>query len=492
MADQNYWFPSQAGSYDTPAGAIRFKIHYDDGGAASNTDTGADILDIGKLLFPIGDNPSGAEVQLPEWSIQIFNTGDVFESEAILDDDYDTATFITLYLDGSQIWKGIIDFQAIEKSDYYYDSGLKYREVKIRAYDCIMYYWLNDIAVDAVSGYADGMELEDLLAAIADALGFGSSNFGIDPNIEITSESGIAYGLDLDFRIGNVPSTLQVSTLLAHIMAGFGCYIYNITDDMFITARNDYNGTTALTIANVIQMSLIENVNRIKLVSLSGAKDWSRYTDAGEVTYALTSGDDTSPDQVAINGLDALGYIYIITGGDNDFNPPTGVYAAAGSNSETYINVAVQLPDNADADKRTQSGMIMCLNYDFSSPPGTYEKRTPVEAFDDDGSGVYYADVDQMILPGDYWEINRVPVLISDYSTRENRIFKIYQILQYGADILAAFFNYKTGVDLVIYGVSSYLNLHNRFELDGSYYRVTSARYDFAANTTHLKLIPVS
>ena len=199
MANQHFWFPSQAGSYSLPNGdALRIDIFYDSGAGASNTDTNTELLKAHDLKIPLEVDAANKEFRFSSMDLTFANnvydsTNNIFEQYPILNDSYPLDTYIIVYINGSEFWHGMVQLDKKLRSDYYlHGSTLKYRKIKIKSVDILHYFKTHDIDLTNIS-YADGQTLKVIIGNICSEVGLGSTDYDLDSNLKITEDSGGSY-----------------------------------------------------------------------------------------------------------------------------------------------------------------------------------------------------------------------------------------------------------------------------------------------------------
>jgi hypothetical protein len=169
---RNFYFPSSGGSYSTAAGAIRFRICYYDSslGSTSNTNVAAKVTKISPIKMPMVLKPD--QMQFDSFSLTIREAYSLFTTNSILNDSYKDDTWLIIYLDGNELWRGLVDFDAVKYSDYRYESSTyTWKQVMIPVVGALS--WLKKKQKTVADYFSDGNTITEIFDAVADDLGPG-------------------------------------------------------------------------------------------------------------------------------------------------------------------------------------------------------------------------------------------------------------------------------------------------------------------------------
>lgn len=495
MADQNFWFPSQTGSIYTPAGDLRIKIYYDDGTAASNTDVGADDVKLSNLEMPFEVDSGDQSFRFSSINITFNNpiydsSNNVFEQYSVFNSTYNKATFVKLYLDGSEIWHGIIDFSQIKKSMWYVDgSDLKYRNLNVKCYDVLAYFWFNSTTLSDI-GYSDHDSLQTTIQNIMAEVGISSGDVILDSNYSINEACGNSYDFS-DLTLVDFGSNMLCRTFLKNFLLGFGLFAYSWNADYWFVMRN---GGSVKTIQNqyiVDPIEQIENGNPIEYVRIREVKDWddlfdmSSGTDPSTYTHTKTYGnadDDNREFDILLE--DFLGRMYTQVaspqyfGGCSTTDVENGAVAEANDEDENFyteeIETGMAFEYNCSGSTPQDRSPIFSVAYDA----GTGSTITFLQGVDC-GDGSFYRIMRQAIDNGSTWG--------------QHRLYKICLLVNKAAAIYNDFFLTSPNIlKIKLRDISEFINLHNKFSILSLNHRARNISISFTTDEMSLELAQVA
>ena len=259
---ENFWFPSQTGTYTLPSGdTLRICIYYDRASADANTDTDAELEKLTPLDIPLEVSSSAQSHRFSSIQFSFINIDNVFETESILLDAKKNETFCDIYFNGSLYWRGLVEFNQTKKDKWYIDSGsLKYRIIKVKAYDVMSYFWKNAKTLNDAS-YANAQSIKTVLEGVLGLAGFAAGDLNIDTSIDINELCGTSYDLST-LKCNGFGTSMLCSTFLKSFMMYFGAFIFHLKGKMNIVSR--VAGTTvSVGNDNIVKLKNIENKNAI-------------------------------------------------------------------------------------------------------------------------------------------------------------------------------------------------------------------------------------
>jgi len=479
MAFQNFWFPSQTTGYDTLGGSIRFNIKYDTGAGAANTNVAALLLKMSALDMQFEVSPSNESFRHPSITLTFANlpydtTNNLFEQYSILNETYEFELFVDLYIDGIIFWKGIIDFDKIKRSDYYLDgSTLKYRNIKIKIYDRLAYFWFNPTLDLADLSFANYDSLTDTIEAIFALIDVASGELEYDSNLgAFTEPSGTSYDYT-DLLITFIPTTTLLYSFIKSLIQGLACWIYSWNGKYYFVNRNG-GSTKAIDTDYVLEKGIqkIENANPIKYINLTATIDWYNdktpfgiHSSFANTPHTAIAGDSTvdTNKKLEVDLTSFLDFLCV-------------VYAGATSNYPTDASTPTHgtdswLRDLGQADPPTfYTTDIECGHYVFYFENGglVYEPINTVEEFQ-----INFPNMGQTVNTAAIYECIRNPGPVS----YEEYIFKVQVLMNAAKDIYDDFF--LTSPDVIkvkLRDISEYINLHYKFVLFSNNHRIKGAK----------------
>ncbi len=483
MADQNYWFPNESGDpYDLPSGdTMKFCIYYDDGGGASDTDTDAMLHKLKPLDMPFEITPSSAAMRFASMGMVFHNTDDVFEDEDILNETYKDDTYIDVYLNGSIIWRGMIDFKKIKKTKWYLDDAgdLIYPYVEIKAIDVLSYFWTHSGTLSG-AGASTQDELDTVMEAVFAVIDYSPSDIVLDTNFEIDEDCGTSYTWDTLYLLFS--GGQQISVFLKDIIIKLGVFIYNWNGKMYVVLRNGGTEQT-ITNANLLEgMKVKENLNPIEFTKV--AADLSTIDEfsfpgnitAGPISYEEESGteSDDSNKNIDIDATGILDEIFsIATGTANSGNlitavpPDTGGTTSLTDVSETFLTDLYE------------SGDI--FEYRDGTWLSTLLESVPAE------TQITWYDVSRAI--GD----NEDYALYRGYDGTRRWRYKIMKMVELVESVYADYFLTSPDILFVkLSDITTFLNLHYRFTILSTNHRIKSAKIYFDVDELSMDLVQVT
>ena len=488
MANQHFWFPSQAGSYSLPNGdALRIDIFYDSGAGASNTDTNAELLKLHDLKIPLEVNAANKEFRFASMDFTFANnvydiTNNIFEQYAILNNTYPLDTYIIVYIGGSEFWRGMIQFDQTLRSNYYLDgSTLKYRKIKIKAADILHYFKTHDVDLTDIS-YADGQTLKTIIGNICTEIGLGATDYDLDSNIKITEDSGGSYEI-WDMLIRAQTGADQVIDWLSEFAFATGTFIYNLDGKLVFTFRGNVGTALALDADDIISLVRKENYNKIEYVKYesdlvyNSSKMPSAFTG---LTFIHLKEAGTESQIAAKNwALDAVAIIseLYITGTEADWGTPPTTFDA------TTDITAQETSANFETDN-IETGDVVSLeysagNYDEHSSYNDHSIITSLPASDTLG----FHDVGTA-------PANDIVLLTEAFNNRRYKVHLLWTLI---GDAYEDY--YLTSPDVLairLRDLSAYKDFQRKYTRDGNSYKIKSAKFNIEKDQIYLELMQVA
>ena len=500
-ADRSFYFPSSTGGYDLPNGSlVRIKIWYNDTGlgSPSNTDmTGVSLLQLGQIKIPLQITPSGtpgsAEYRHAAMDLTLENpaydtTNNYFEQYSILNDSYNLDTFIAIYVDGSEYWRGVIDFPQVRRFDYYQDgSSFKYRQIKIKALDALYYFWSHDVTLADVSWDIDE-PLEYNLDLIGTEAGFGGDPVLIDANLKISEHAGAVEILVEDMYLSGVTTSDQISVWLKSFAHSLGLVFYNHKGKIYFTFIGNVGAAVAITKDYLKKAERKENANPIERVDFSSDMAYSSSkfpaSYSGQTFYSDVIGGTLSEDTVRNFIIDAKAIIseFYTRGTESDHGTPPTTFDNV---TDTEIQEANGIGNFITG--LVESGDLVGAQYSSGAYTAlaSYIYQTIVTDVPDEES-VFFHDVGPSPL-------NNIALIILFYGGTNDARYKFYKIGQLvGAAFVAYFLTSPDILRVQVADVSTFDDFQKKYTFAGNSYKIKSAIINLEKDDLTMELMRVA
>lgn len=383
MADQNFHYPSETGTYTLPSGdTLRITFWYDDGTAADDTDMDGSLI----KLFPI-DNPRdiniGGTFRLAKTKLEFSNPSEEFEDGALYNATYKDQTFIKVIYNGSELWRGRVIWEKVLKKKWYdTGAGLSFRTFQVYAVDILDYLRNNDL--DDVS-YADGQTFDTILDNIATEVGLtGVDTVAYDTCFNITetvgrsyvlSEQGAPGSFDDNFRARNLSGTWKILDFLNSFQKAFACSVFTEGGYLKCQSRNDGSAYDIDVSATILSAQKVRDPHKYKYIKISAIKDWEgdfgTNVALADYEHAATYGalDNDTSRNLELVVTDIFQYVHIVIddAGNQDY-PAFDTVNPDNTGDEDHIDYAAG--DFHGPGDEIESGMPIFYNYDFPTADG--------------------------------------------------------------------------------------------------------------------------
>lgn len=478
MPEKVYWFPSQEGTYPTPAGNVRVKI-YHSAESGSNTDIGMSLRIIGKIKYPLASSIKDQKLTLASTSLVFYNENNIFET--ILDVSKREEIFVDIDLDGMIIFHGRAQWDFIKKTEYEINEvgEFVYKKIELPFEDKISFLaqkTMSDIA------FTDG-SVADLLRAMADLLNLDD---GLFFNYYVTEGMGNTYGLvdtsnpNYDwFRIHSIDSDANLMDVLKALCFGFAYIAFSYGGEFIFFpiggAQTTEYGANDISSISDITINIQNKYVWIHASKLWQLKEYSTQIVVGEVDalhekeYGTHSNDAKNNFELDITSL--MTSIYIPA-------PDTGLtsYPADVPDDSDYTFVSYIL--GGFHTHLLESGMWFRADYNVGQ--GQYELFSIVTD----------APSDTMIT---FFDVREVPSLYKYFSILRydpnydfHKLYKISKIVDKTAELYDDFFQDDDSVTIKV------KNRHiprNDVLINGLTYKVESCEFDIMTNLTSLTVL---
>jgi hypothetical protein len=488
MANQNFWFPSQAGSYSLPNGDnLQIQIFYDDGTAASNTDTDGHILKLHDLKLPLEVDPANQGFRFASMAITFTNdiydaTNNIFEQYDILNETYSLDTYIIININGSEFWRGMIQYDKTLRADYYLDgSTLKYRKIKITCYDLLYYFKTHDVDLTDVS-YSAPIVLKTFLGQICTELGLGATDYDLDSNLKITEDSGGSYEI-WDMSFGEQTAGDQVIDWLKEFAVATGTFIYTLNGKIVFTFRGNVGTALALDSDHIVNMVRKENYNKIEYVKYESDLAYNvnkMPTSFTGLTFTHLKEAGTLSQITAKNWqVDAkaiISTLYTIAT-EADWGSLPTTFATATDTQASYTGADFETDG-------IESGDVFSVEYSSGvyGDHASYNDHTMVFNLPA-ANTIEYHDVGAA-------PANSIGLLTEAYNDRRYKVHLLHALIGDGYEDY-----YLTSPDILavrIAGISTYKDFQRQFTRDGSAYKIKSAKFFIVEDEVYMELMKVA
>lgn len=494
-ADRIFWFPSQTGSIPSQAGDIRIKIWYNDAGLGSPSNTNMSdcgIIKIGAIDFPFNITPSGtvadAEYRHASCEIVLENarydaTNNYFEQYSVLNSTYALETFVAIYKDGSEYWRGVIDFPQTKRFDYYLDgSTVKYRKVKLKLLDALYYLWSHDVDLSDVS-YSDDIVIKTLIGNICSEVGYGSTDYDLDANLKITEYSGTEHQI-WDMKIRGQTAGDQVSDWLKEFAVATGTYFFSLNGKINFVFLGNTGTAVALSTDDIKEkMERAENANTIEYVFYEADMNYgsafmpavySGYAEAIEKTSGTESQDTTrnfSHDAVAILG-------FVFEGGTQ------GNYGSPPDTADSSTPTSLTLASGGFQTAGVESGDLVSIEYSSGvyTDHANYNRNSIVEDVPSETQVHFHSVVGS--------PSNNIFLITNYYNNRRRKTQKFAELI--GQGYIDYFLTSPDILKVPLAGLSTYDDWSNKYTLGGNSYKIKAAKIDLMQDDILLELMRIA
>lgn len=423
MALVEYYFPQQGYEYQTASGKLKFRFFYENT-AAQSINTNLHVLKISPIRIEFESKANDQTIRLPNFTLTL-QGGDFFEGTNFTNGK--NKTFIEIYKDGQLYFTGYIDFNSIQKSDYYIDNGsLKYRTIKIKIFDGIKYYYDNNITLSDI-GYTGSESLQSLVQTMLSD--FHNGNFYFTSQNIIAENCGLNYTFN-DLKLAETSGNMLCRTLLSYIMRYLALNIFNLNGTYYVIPRQGEGTSQTFANEKLLSVKKLENRAIIKYIEVKATKDWSALTSntIGNYEHKKTIGIYYVPDSNKII-IDATDFFKRLTvqykGADLSDFPTSGIYP-----DDYASDWAIKYEQDAYVNE-IETGMIFAAENSLRSPINDLIKGQE-DPFDPSSiySKYYFADIN---YDGRVFVIDKTP---NGYNDRT--LYKVQKCVEY---LLSVFIN---------------------------------------------------
>jgi len=383
MATWNLYIPSQSGSYSTPAGEIQLILTFEGSGAGGNVDFDSQAWFASKLKFDFTMQNDG-KVRLGTVKLGFDNHSNIWETWnsvgvfATADDP--EKIYLTIKRNSVTFFDGIIDYQNVEKDEYWDASGsLQYSKLVIPFTDkvrALEFYSLADV------GISSGDHLGTILSTMASALDLtvASGQF----TFSFTEIGGRQYnhsgtGIADPLRMEIADTSVNCLSYLKDLARGFGFLFYTMGGNLYIQSRDTATSGVLDPISDEYRIRKIQRPQTTRYIAVIASRDFSNLLGEDEpelnlpkdVTVRFSVGDDSAAERqnFVLDCTDILQNVYgdIPTTG-NDVAPssthqPSAQADPSSRPGEIEITNAIGAPDYDASEYEVESGMIVFVNY---------------------------------------------------------------------------------------------------------------------------------
>lgn len=491
MATRTFYFPSSTSTFTVAGNTYRIEIIHTIAGVTNYTHDCGIIPSMDEFVLDLTFevSPQDQTFKFPSIKLKFFNLNNIFESPNPVFDwtNQEFQTYVRILRNGSAFWYGIVNYDSIKYSDWYFSgSTLYYRAVEFEVLDRMAYYWWNKTITMADVGFSVEDYFYNWIADIFNYIGMTTQS--IDSNLSITEACGTVYDYaeyraDHETTDGSFAS-LPVYKVLKDIILLFCVYIFNYNGTVYVVRR--VGGTIKTVAANNIKLiEKSEEVDTIEYIKLTSEKNYASYSDTSSYVHTKESGSATVQDNKKFIVSDAdkfLSHVYVdydgagpadypaSPGGEiTDSNGTTGWLA--GGFDDFYVN-DIEPGHRVIFDK---SGGGQGIGIILTVPTSTTLYFIP-------GIGT-------PLIGGYYW-IDRTWEPSAPYN---DIVYKIHSILTKSlADYVEWFTTSHDNLLIELKSVTEYIALHGRFAVMGLNWRISEAKIDFIKDDLSLKLRRVS
>ncbi|APF17003.1 hypothetical protein Calab_1539 [Caldithrix abyssi DSM 13497] len=441
MALVEYYFPQQGYEYRTASGKLKFRFFYEDT-TAQTINTNLHVLKISPIRIEFEAKANEQTIRLPNFTLTL-QGGDFFEGTNFTNGK--NKTFIEIYRDGQLYFTGYLDFNSIQKSDYYVDNGaLKYRTIKFKIFDGIKYYYDNNITLSDI-GYTGSESLQSLVQTMLSKFHNGSYYFTAQ-NI-ISENCGLNYTFN-DLKLAETSGNFLCRTLLSYIIRYLALNIFNLNGIYYVLPRQGESASQALSAESLLSVKKLENRAVIKYIEIKATKNWSVLTSntIGNYEHKKTVGVSYVQDFKKII-IDATDFFKRLTvqykGASLSDYPTSAVYP-----DDYSTDWAMKYGQDAYSNE-IETGMIFAAEYSLSSPINDLIKSQedpldPSTIY----SKYYFAD---MNYDGRVFLIDKTPSGANDRT-----LYKIQKCVEYLASVFnSLYYEKENNLTFKIHGITS-------------------------------------
>ena len=288
--------------------------------------------------------------------------------------------YLTIKRNSTIFFEGIIDYQNIEKNEYWDDAGaLQYSKIVIPFVDkvrALEFYTLAD------AGISSGDHLGTILSAMATTINLllasGQFTFSfteIGGRQYNYSGSGVADPLKME--IGD--TTINCLTFLKNLARGFGFLFYSMGGSLYVQSRDTASVGLLDPISDEYRIRKIQRPQTTRHVAIIASRDFSDLLGESEPDLNLPKdavvrfsvGDESAAERqnFVLDCSDIFKDVYgDVPAAGNDVAPSTTHQPSAMADPSTRpgeieITNAYSAPDYDASGYEVESGMIVFVNY---------------------------------------------------------------------------------------------------------------------------------
>jgi hypothetical protein len=458
------------GSYATRGGNYYFKIIVPTASTANyamNTP-----VQISPLSMPF-DSAEPGEIEWSSLAMTFLRATDISVAWGeFLDPDYKDGIRLEVYRSGSLFWNGVIDYESIQKKDWYYDSGLKYKRLSVTFIDALAYFSKNATTMSDIS-YSAYDSFGAVIGRMALKLGMNSSAYFLDTDYQIADTySGTTYDLS-DMYLINAGSTLLVSDFIKALwMIGLRSYIWD--GKIYINSRKGTTTSQAVSTSDIIKVSADQDNSDVRYIKIDTG---AILIATGEsISHTVTGGTASGIDDQNLEFSDAdfiLGEIGT-NAGESGVNISSVIYSATTDEILDDTN-----PFTASNLEYGDVIIYIGTGYDAGiTTPTSYVNSGTIEIH----------DIGLEPIDGENYSIDFGKIIASDGSGYRP---KALPLATKGTSEWLAYYAYTDRVNLQLRGLN-YAAFHKRFSFNSNSYATDSAKVDLFLNKVEIKLVKVA
>ena len=369
MAEKYFHIPGQSTSTWSPAGQVQIEIFYPDS-ATSHTDLNVDIVRIAPIQYHLEVDPQKGKFRFGYVKIRFYNRDNLFETSGVLNANKTNQTFCHIKINGSKFFTGLLKWDQIKKSDWYWNNGnLQYRLIELTFTD-VVEYTLQKTLSDA--SYTEGIYFEDLFRNIATMLYL--DDIRIHEDFLIQESRGAQYSLNANsyddgLRLADMDPNMNLLDFLKLIARGMGMFIYQQNGFLWLRQRDLTTSVITLDQNKIARMDKIGDRVAVDFVEVKATKDWkSAYggsvaIDNAEYSKSYGTSSANSNRNVSIDATGILDHLCVPT-------PTAGAdQIPAGTNYPTAVDTTnyewledVNYSDFLNPTDYVESGMLLRIN----------------------------------------------------------------------------------------------------------------------------------
>jgi len=416
MATWNLYIPGSSSSYSTPAGEIQLILTFEGSGAGGNVDFDSQAWFASKLKFDWTMRSDG-KVRLATVKVGFDNHSNIWEtwnSSGV----FGTATdpeliYLTIKRDGSTFWQGIIDYQNVEKDEYWSDGGtLKYNRIYVPFTDIVRaldFYTLDEI------GVSDGDHIGSILSAMATQLGLSVNSTFF--SFSFTEIGGREYnpsgtGLADPLKVEIDDTNMNAMSLLKLLARGFGFFFYSSGGNLNIVNRDTTSVGALDPVNNEYRIRKIQRPQTVKHIGIIASKDFADMLSDSEpalnlpkdATVRFSVGDQSGSESqnfvLDISEIAAKIYGDMPSAGNtvapSAAHQPMAQADPSSRPGEIEITNASGAPDYDASGYEVESGMIVFINYGIFFNTDTFFSITTF--WDSPANKLYFHNNEHMAI----------------------------------------------------------------------------------------------